>query len=224
VPRIVLFDLDGTVLTFEGRAPGPGRTALERAMVDLYAVDDATKGLRMAGGTDLALARTMLERVGVRDDDRAIEGVLGAYVVHLEAILRTRRYRPIGDVANVVETLRARGVTVGAATGNVRAGARLKLASAGLAESFDLDQGAYGDDAEARADIVRLAAERCGAACGTPIVVVGDTRYDVLAGRAVGARVVGVAINDEARAELAAAGASAIVAVCGDDLVEAILA
>ena len=57
---VVLFDLDGTVLTFEGPSPGPGRTALDRAMHDIYAIEDASKGLRVAGGTDRALARAMI--------------------------------------------------------------------------------------------------------------------------------------------------------------------
>ena len=63
--RVVLFDLDGTVLTYEGGAPGPGRTALDAAMRDLYALEEATKGLRVAGGTDRALARSLLARAGV---------------------------------------------------------------------------------------------------------------------------------------------------------------
>jgi phosphoglycolate phosphatase-like HAD superfamily hydrolase len=221
---VVLFDLDGTVLTFEGPPPGPGRTALERAMVELYALERATEGIRVAGGTDRALARAMLVRAGLRDDDGAIARVLGAYVEHLAAVLNTRRYRPIGQVAHAVEMLRARGVTVGAATGNLREGARLKLASAGLSASFDLTYGAYADDAEPRADIVRLAAARCGATEATRVVVVGDTERDVLAGRALGARVVGVAISEATRHELSEAGADAIVHECGAELVDAILA
>jgi phosphoglycolate phosphatase-like HAD superfamily hydrolase len=137
--------------------------------------------------------------------------------------LRTRHYRPIGDVERALEWLRARGATVGAATGNLREGARLKLASAGLGSSFDLDRGAYGDDAEAREEIVRLAAARCGATEAGRIVVVGDTERDVRAGRAIRARVVGVAVDEVAHAELLAAGADAIVSECGTDLVDAVL-
>jgi phosphoglycolate phosphatase-like HAD superfamily hydrolase len=221
---IVLFDLDGTVLTFEGAAPGPGRTALERATQELCALERATEGLRVAGGTDRALARAMLRRAGMAEDDAAIDALLDAYARHLELILRMRRYLPIGEVARVVEALRARAATVGIATGNTRRGARLKLASAGLEASFDLARGAYGCEAEPRADIVRLAAERCGAGTGgAAVVVVGDTDRDVLAARAIGARVVGVATNEASWAELTAAGADAIVATCGDDLVAAIL-
>jgi phosphoglycolate phosphatase-like HAD superfamily hydrolase len=220
---IVLFDLDGTVLTFEGAPPGPGRVSLEHAMRDLHALERATEGIRVAGGTDRALARAMLRRAGVTDDDAAIARVLTSYVAHLEATLRTRRYRPIGDVAGAVALLEARGAVVGLATGNARAGARLKLDSAGLGAVFVLERGAYGDDAEPRADIVRLAAARCGAGEGARIIVVGDTGHDVQAGRAAGARVVGVAISDAAVSELRAAGADVIVDACGQALVEAVL-
>ena len=110
------------------------------------------------------------------------------------------------------------------ATGNLRAGARLKLASAGLDAAFDLARGAFGCDAEPRAEIVRLAADRCAAEHpGRIVVVVGDTRHDVLAGRAIGARVVGVAMSASSRAELRAAGADAIVDECGEALVRAAL-
>lgn len=223
--RVVLFDLDGTVLTFDGLSPGPGRTALARAMRDLHAFEGATDGLRLAGGTDRALVRAMLQRAGVAESDVAITRVIASYIVHLETIVTTRSYRPIGDVSRAVAALKARGAVVGIATGNVRHGARLKLASAGLEANFDLARGGFGCDAEARADIVRIAAERCAMGGDVArLVVVGDTRHDVSAGRAIGARVVGVATGDEARAELEAAGADAIVDACGDGLVSAVLA
>jgi phosphoglycolate phosphatase len=221
---LVLFDLDGTVLTFDGPPPGPGRTALELAMRSLYAFERATDGIRLAGGTDRALARAMLQRAQATDDEAAIARVLASYVTYLEDALRTRRYRPIGNVAGTVERLQALGAVVGVATGNTRDGARLKLASAGLGATFELSRGAYGCDAEVRAEIVRLAAVRCGARDGEAVVVVGDTERDVYAGRAIGARVVGIATNDAARRELREAGADAIVETCSEALVDAILA
>lgn len=224
---VVLFDLDGTVLTFEGPPPGPGRTALDRAMRDLYAREDASAGVRFAGGTDRGLVRTLIERRD-RADDEAIERVIASYLEHLGAVLKTRRYRPVGDVTACVAALRGRGAGVGVATGNVRAGARLKLASAGLDSTFDLAMGGFGCDAELRAAIVQTAVDRCRAAMGddgaaAPVVVVGDTQHDVRAARAVGARVVGVAVSEGARVELLAAGADAIVRTCGDELVNAVL-
>ena len=190
-------------------------------MADLYAFEHATDGVRVAGGTDRGLARTLLRRAGIPDDAGAIDRLLATYLVHLESSLRERRYRPIGDVIGAVATLLKHGAVVGVATGNVRIGARLKLESAGLGSTFELDRGGFGCDAEPRAEIVRTAVERCSAfaGAGAKVVVVGDTDHDVRAARAVGARVVGLAVNAERRAELESAGADAIVDTCGEALV-----
>lgn len=221
--RLVLFDIDGTILTFRGPSPGPGRTALNRAMLELHGVERATEHVRVAGGTDMALARALLGRAGIAADADAIERLLASYLAHLQVVLETRSYHPIGDVPGVVARLRDGGVKVGLATGNMRSGAQIKLASAGLLSTFSLDQGGFGSDAEARADIVRQAIFRC-APEGATVVVVGDTKHDVEAGRAVQARVVGVATSEEARAELLTAGADAIVETCGDELLREVLA
>src|SRR5262249_24436416 len=152
-----------TVLTFDGPSPGPGRTALDRAMRRLFAIDGASSGVRFAGGTDRGLARALLRRAGVPDDDGAIDRLLAAYLTELEDVLLTRCYRPVGDVVTTVDACRARGAVVGVGTGNLRAGAALKLRSAGLLASFDLDRGGYGCDGEPREEILRAAARRCAA-------------------------------------------------------------
>ncbi|MBV9946555.1 MAG: HAD family hydrolase [Myxococcales bacterium] len=227
--RLVLFDLDGTVLTSDGITPSPGRFALARAFERLHGLSGACEGLPFAGATDRALVRSVLRRAGVAEGEAVFEAVFAAYVNELEAVLASRRYVPIGEVAETVAALQAAGVGVGVATGNIRLGARLKLASAGLSTTFDLARGGFGGDADLREDIVRVAAARCGVAPGagdrgTTLIVVGDTMHDVRAARAVGAHVVGVTGGRDgaARAELEAAGADVIVASCGDALVRAV--
>ncbi|MCL2449125.1 MAG: haloacid dehalogenase-like hydrolase [Polyangiaceae bacterium] len=222
-PRVVLFDIDGTLITFTGPAPGPGRTALDRAMRDLYRIEQATDEIRVAGGTDRALARALLERAGAPGDDVAIDRVIASYLAHLAAIVEERAYRAIGDVTGTVERLSSHACVIGLGTGNVRVGAAIKLASAGLSATFDLARGGYGCDAEPRAEILRRAVERCWPGGDCAVVVVGDTDRDVEAGRALGARIVGVATSDNARRELVAAGADAVVSECGDALADACL-
>jgi phosphoglycolate phosphatase-like HAD superfamily hydrolase len=196
--------------------------AIDRAMKRVHGVDESSRGVRFAGGTDRAIARALLAKAAIVADDDSITRLLEAYVVELADVLATRSYRPVGDVHGVVAQLRARGASVGIGTGNVREGAALKLKSAGLLDLFDLARGGYGSDAEARDEVLRIALARTGGVSAGPVVVVGDTEHDVSAGRAIGARVVGVAIRSDARAELAAAGADAIVETCGDALLRAI--
>jgi phosphoglycolate phosphatase len=216
---ILLFDLDGTVITFDGGNKGPGRTAMGRASSALFG-SDHTEGVRFAGGTDRAIARTLLDRAGVEVNEESIQRLLDTYVDHLIEVLRDRNYRAVGDVASAVSACAARGACVGVATGNIRRGAQIKLASAGLGEVFDLSRGGYGCDHELRAEVVRAGIRRCGG--GDDVIVIGDTKQDVEAARAVGARCVGVAVNQATRDELSDAGADAIVEACGDALVEAI--
>ena len=216
---ILLFDLDGTVITFDGAAKGPGRTAMGRASTKLFG-SDHTEGVRFAGGTDRAIARLLLERAGHDVNEENIERLLDTYVHALVEVLRDRSYRAVGDVAAAVEQCTARGACVGVATGNIRRGAAIKLASAGLSHVFDLERGGYGCDHELRAEVVRAGIRRCGG--GDDVIVIGDTKQDVDAARAVGARCVGVAANASTRDELTAAGADALVDACGDALVDAI--
>ncbi|MBI2392364.1 MAG: HAD family hydrolase [Deltaproteobacteria bacterium] len=216
---IALFDLDGTVLTFDGAAPGPGRTAMGRASRELYG-DDHTQGIRFAGGTDRAIARALLDRAGLPFDEDKVQALIDRYLEHLEVELARRPYRAIGDVAGTVTACTERGARVGLATGNVRRGAAIKLASAGLGDVFDLSRGGYGCDHEVRAEVVRIAIARCGRE--GPVVVVGDTLQDVAAARAAGAHAVGVAVNQATRDELIAAGADAIVDRCDRALVDAL--
>jgi phosphoglycolate phosphatase-like HAD superfamily hydrolase len=220
---IVLFDLDGTVLRVDAPpgVPGPGRRAMGRACLDRLGVDPTAR-IRFAGGTDLAIARALIELAGAPADSDAIDALLEAYLGHLEQELRAWAYLPIGAVDAAVEGCARRGAIVGLATGNVRRGAAMKLASAGLAELFDLARGGYGCDHPLRAEVVRTAIARCGAGDRRDVVVVGDTVHDVDAARAVSAAVVGVAVSPASRRELEEAGADAIVDACGDELVEAI--
>jgi phosphoglycolate phosphatase len=106
-------------------------------------------------------------------------------------------------------------------TGNVRELAEVKIAGLGLDEYLDLDAGAYGTESEVRADLVPVA--RCNAAAryggnydGAATVLIGDTPLDVEAALAHGARAVAVATGNFPAADLAAAGADAVLADLAD--------
>ena len=100
-------------------------------------------------------------------------------------------------------------------TGNIRPLAEVKLGAFGLTGLLELDIGAYGDSHEARSELVHVARERARAVTGTGFggestVLIGDTPLDVAA-LATGARAVGVATGGYTEADLAAAGAHAVL-------------
>jgi phosphoglycolate phosphatase-like HAD superfamily hydrolase len=101
-------------------------------------------------------------------------------------------------------------------TGNIRPLAEVKLGVLGLRGLLDLDIGAFGDTNEVRSELVHVARERAAAAAGTDFggeatVLVGDTPLDIAAALVTGARAVGVATGDYSQADLAAAGAHAVL-------------
>lgn len=186
----------------------------------------------MAGRTDRAIIRDTLGRAGIPEPGRH----LNKFIARLAELaltgreLAAERSRALPGAAAALAALAqyAPGTADGhgppplcvvqsVLTGNVRQIAEVKLTAAGLAGYLDLSVGAYGDAHEVRADLVHVAREnaarRYGVAFdGAATVLVGDTELDVAAALATGARVVGVATGGTTAGDLAAAGASAVLA------------
>lgn len=200
-----LFDIDGTLV----RAGGAGSRALTAVMWARYGVADATAGIAFAGRTDGWIVATMFDRaLGRAPEPGEADAVLADYVAELERGL-PGSLRVLPDVADVLRWLAGRPeVRLGVATGNIAAGARAKLAVAGLDGYFGF--GGYGCDALERPALVAAAKARAGVGPGDVAVVVGDTVHDVAAARACGARVVAVTTGGDDRATLEAAGADVV--------------
>lgn len=202
-----LFDIDGTLL----RAGGAGSRALAAVMLARYGVRDAARGVNAAGRTDGWIVGELV-RGALGREPEAGEGdaIIAAYLAELDAELdRTPTLVVLPDADHVLGWLRARpDVKVGVATGNVAAGARLKLTRAKLDRYFDF--GGYGCDSHDRAALVACAIARSGVGPGDTAVVVGDTVHDVAAAKACGALCVGVTTGGDTRATLEAAGADVV--------------
>jgi phosphoglycolate phosphatase len=131
-------------------------------------------------------------------------------VRHLEAEVAAGLYHVKPAVHETLDLLEKRGETIGLATGNLEAGARIKLQRGDLWQRFAF--GGYGSDASARADLVRVAIERGCVRAGRrfmrdEIWVIGDTPKDIAAAHAAGARAVAVATGWYKLEDLVAAGA-----------------
>jgi phosphoglycolate phosphatase-like HAD superfamily hydrolase len=190
----------------------------------------------MAGRTDRAIIIDTLGRAGIAEPRQAVD----QFIERLGALAPAGR-RYAAGLGNLALPGAAAALTALAAyapgsadshepalrvvqsvlTGNVRQVAEVKLGVAGLDAHLDLSVGAYGDHHEVRAELVHLArrsaADRYGADfAGEATVLVGDTELDVAAALATGARVVGVATGGTTAAQLAAAGAHAVLADLAD--------
>lgn len=205
--KLVLFDVDGTLLS----ASGAGRRALERAMRDVYGTAGPIDTYDFRGGTDPQIIRDLLNRAGL--DETAIRAGEAVVYRRYEALLDEE----VGDgrgvsvypgVRELVGALAARDdVVVGLLTGNIEAGARIKLRPTGLWSFFRL--GAYGSDHADRTRLPQVAAGRAEllvgrAFRGPDTVIIGDTPRDIGCARAFGARAIAVATGWHSLEDLAA--------------------
>jgi phosphoglycolate phosphatase len=175
----------------------------------------------MAGRTDRAIILETLALAGVSDPGRHVDAfVRGLAVAAPRFGERVRlRGRVLPGAAEALAALAAPSQTLvvqSVLTGNVRPLAEAKLGALGLTRHLDLEAGAYGDAHEDRAELVHLARRAAGRGYGCDFggaatVIVGDTPLDVRAALATGARAVGVATGGAGPAELAAAGAHAVL-------------
>lgn len=214
VSRLVLFDIDGTLVL----TGGAGARAMTLALRDLLGVENGFEGITLPGRTDQVILRDALERGGHPADAALRQEFYDRYLEHLVRELdqpAPGKFRGVmPGVRALLDRLASRDdVFLALLTGNVSAAAHLKL------EAFDLWRyfrcGAFGEDAHERNDLVPVAVERAGA-CGLPelpadrVVVIGDTPLDVACAKVAGARAIAVATGGIGEDTLRASGADVV--------------
>jgi phosphoglycolate phosphatase-like HAD superfamily hydrolase len=206
--RVVLFDIDGTLLV----TGGAGAVAWQRAFRELYEVDADIEEHTHAGMTDPEIAEIVFREVIGRDGSDAERArAIAAYLGHLtDAVEESDGYRVMAGIEALLPRLVEQGVLLGIVTGNIEAAANVKLARGDLNRFFAF--GGYGSDSRDRTELTRKALERGGEVAGHPLdqattIAVGDTPRDVKAGHGAGIEVVGVATGSYDVEELRTGGA-----------------
>jgi len=208
--HLFLFDIDLTLI----RTPGAGSSAMNEVMAEMVGVQNAFAGVDFGGRTDRAIIRDALRNHGRSPrDDEEYEAFLtefeARYIPALERSLAEREGWVLPGVRETLDAVAALPETrLGVATGNFRRAALAKLRHFGLDGYFA--GGGFADDAEDRAELVRIAIRRLGGASGGAyrVFVIGDTSHDILAAQANGAVAVGVATGSSTPEMLAAVGAA----------------
>jgi phosphoglycolate phosphatase-like HAD superfamily hydrolase len=211
--KLVLFDIDGTVLLSDGA----GKRAVRRALTEVYGTA-GPENHRFDGKTDPQIVRELMQHEG--HEDRHIDGhmsrTLGRYVELLAEELGHPAHRAyvLPGVRELLAALRKRDdVIIGLLTGNVIEGARAKLEAVGI-DPAQFVVGAFGSDHEIRSELPAIARQRTletlgHDVTGPDIIIIGDTPSDVRCGQAVGARAIGVGTGHYSAADLREVGAFA---------------
>lgn len=194
VVRVVLFDIDGTLI----QSGGAGVRAFGETARSEFDRPDGTAGMHFAGRTDTSLVREFLRRHALPETPENFRRFLDTYVFWLDHLLPRLEGGVLPGVWSWLHGLRAlkSPPLVGLLTGNIRLGAEIKLRHFRLWDEFTL--GAFSDDSEDRNALAAIAHARSAAAFGRPLdgaelLVIGDTPRDIECARAVGARVLAVA-------------------------------
>jgi phosphoglycolate phosphatase len=207
--RLVLFDIDGTIL----RSGGAAARAFRRALEEVFGTSGPTDGYSFAGRTDPQIARDLLSLAGLpsREIDEGLERVWEKYLTNLRTELSRTRVRVLPGVRPLLARLAEENAAVlGLLTGNVLEGARLKLESAAI-DQAKFVVGAFGSDHADRRELPAVAIERAERRsghrfAGKSVVIIGDTPFDISCGAHLGVRTIAVGTGTFSAAELAKHG------------------
>jgi phosphoglycolate phosphatase-like HAD superfamily hydrolase len=213
-PRLILWDIDHTLIETRGLGGRLARAAFEQATgrrVDQMA--DAT------GKTEPVILAETLKAQGIEPTEeyqqRYAQALPEQYRRHADDLQQVGRALP--GAAEALAALRQLpGVVQTVLTGNYKAVAATKLAVFELADALDLDVGAYADDGTDRAALVPIAQKRASERYGRTFtrdntIVVGDSTHDVAAAHQGGAAIIAVASGNTSADELREWGADIVL-------------
>ena len=193
--RLVLFDIDGTLLSDGGAA----RESFAAALVSVYGYRGDVSRYDFSGRTDPQIARMILRDAGLSDADidaRLLQ-LWDEYLAGLATKATPQRVRVLPGIRALVAELASHdSVILGLLTGNIEPGARLKLDGASLNDYFPF--GAFGSDSADRNQLPPIAIQRAEQlhghrVDGRDVVILGDSIYDVRCGVPYGATTIAIA-------------------------------
>jgi phosphoglycolate phosphatase-like HAD superfamily hydrolase len=188
---VLLFDIDGTLV----RTNGAGKAAMEGALRDAFGVENILDVVPYSGRTDPAIGHDLLRVHGLPVTPENLQRLTSEYLQRLPAALDQFGGIVLPGVRELIGELRRRDdVRLGLLTGNVIAGATIKLSFFGLWSSFGF--GGFGDGRVHRDDVAREAliqAKQRGPVALDRCWVIGDSPHDVSCTRSIGAKALAVA-------------------------------
>lgn len=199
----VIFDKDGTLFDFRRSWGGWTARLVRDIATERAGAPDEAQAARLAAAIGYDLG------TGVFSPDSPViaataDDIAAALVPLLPGTTQMRlaaRMNALAEVAPMAEAvpllpvltaLKGRGLRLGLATNDAEAPARAHLAAHGVAHLFDSISGFdSGHGAKPGPGMLLAFAAHCGLAPAR-VVMVGDSRHDLMAGRAAGMRTVAV--------------------------------
>jgi len=212
--KLLLFDLDGTLLLTHGA----GMRAMTRAAAGLLGDHYSFDGVTIGGGLDPWLYHEAARLRGIDNAAEHHETFREIYARELAAELARDDppSRVLPGVLDLLAHLRRRDdVVLGLLTGNYAHTGPIKLRHVGIEPDWFAVH-AWGDEAPDRPALIPLARDRCRAVAGhapqgSDVIVIGDTPRDIDCAHRHGCVAFAVATGPHSTLELTEAGAEHVV-------------
>jgi phosphoglycolate phosphatase len=211
-PRLVLFDVDGTLINSGGAGARSWRYAFE----ELHGIPADIGSHTDAGETDPIVARKTFKGAIHREPtEPELAAIFAVYLRRLShEVAASEGYKVLEGATEQLTSLSDSGVMLGIVSGAMEGAARVKLARGDLNRFFLF--GGYGTDSPDRTKLTSAAIDRATMLHGhrldpASIFVVGDTPLDIAAAKAAGAVAVAVASGTYSVDQLAAAEADHVL-------------
>lgn len=211
--RLVLFDIDGTLLDC-----GPQvRPLFAEALVEVCGTAGDVYGYNFAGRTDPRIVLDLLTAAGLPEEEvrAGLPRIRETYLGKLEKSLDQGGMRLLPGVLEMLESLATRDdVVLALLTGNWEPGARTKLSRFDLNRFFPF--GAFGCDGVDRSELPPVALDRAERITGRRFLpeetlIIGDSLHDVTCAQAHGIPVLAVATGRTPAQALEDAGADWVI-------------
>jgi len=211
--KLVLFDIDGTLLTC-----GPQvRPLFASALVEVFGTAGEVDAFDFTGRTDPGIVLDLITGAGLPEPlvRERLPRMRSLYTERLERELDRREMVLLPGVTEILERLSHReDVVTALLTGNWEPGANAKLSRFDLGRYFAF--GAFGCDGVDRSELPPVALDRAERATGRrfrpeDVLVVGDSLHDISCAHAHGIPCLAVGTGRTPEEALRAAGADWVI-------------
>lgn len=186
----LMWDVDGTLLL----TGGAGMQAMLQVIKDYYFLDAFAFQSSLAGRTDSEILKSAVTFIRGRCHLSEVASLIIRYQMELPKWLPKYQGRIMKNVEKTLQYFQKEDSRYENCllTGNIRMGAKQKLAHYKLDHYFNFDHSVFGELAEDRRDLARIALQRLQiaeqGATAADLIFIGDTINDVLCAQAIGAR------------------------------------
>ena len=202
--KLVLFDIDGTLLTMTST----NRRVLADALKEVYGTAGSTDVHNFSGKMDRNIIYEVLQSAGLTDRDIAEKFDLAkeTYITMFRKQAKPSDVVLLQGVRELLEKLAGRSeLVLGLLTGNFEGSGRHKLLLPDINHYFPF--GAFADDRDHRNELPLVAVEKAYQLTGITfseenIIIIGDTEHDIACARVVRAKSIAVATGTYSTEEL----------------------